>query len=81
MIHAREDYNRIQDPEGLIADDEPVFLIRAKDINAPAAIRNYADLANESGADDDLIISCLNHAKLAEQWQRDNAEVVHVPDL
>lgn len=32
MKHAREDYNRIQDPAGLIPDGEPVFLIRGKDI-------------------------------------------------
>ena len=31
MIHARTDYNRIQDPDGKIGDDEPVFLARAKD--------------------------------------------------
>lgn len=30
MLHAREDYNRFQDPEGLIPDDEPVFLLRGQ---------------------------------------------------
>lgn len=30
MIHARPDYNRIQDPENKIPEDEPVFLLRAK---------------------------------------------------
>lgn len=28
MIHARDDYNRIQDPENKIGKDEPVLLIR-----------------------------------------------------
>ena len=81
MIHARDDYNRIQDPEGKIAEDEPVFLIRAKDINAPAAIREYAQLAKVSGAADDLLEACEAHAVLSEQWQRNNAEIVHTPDL
>lgn len=31
MWHFREDYNRIQDPESKIAEDEPVVLFRAKD--------------------------------------------------
>lgn len=31
MRHAREDYNRIQDPAGKIHEDEPVFLMRAQD--------------------------------------------------
>jgi hypothetical protein len=30
MKHARDDYNRIQDPAGLIPEDEPVFLLRAQ---------------------------------------------------
>ena len=28
MKHARDDYNRIQDPAGKIPEDEPVFLLR-----------------------------------------------------
>lgn len=31
MIHARSDYDHIQDPSGKIGKDEPVFLIRGKD--------------------------------------------------
>ncbi len=45
MIHARPDYNRIQDPDNLIPDDEPVFLLRAKDRTAPAAVDAWANLA------------------------------------
>lgn len=53
MIHARKDYNRIQDPaaadpslapEGStpIGADEPVFLLRARDMCAPAALLAWA---------------------------------------
>lgn len=42
MKHARDDYNRIQDPAGLIPDDEPVFLLRAQDRHAAATVRSYA---------------------------------------
>lgn len=38
MIHARDDYNRIQDPAGKIPADEPVFLLRAQDALACQAV-------------------------------------------
>jgi hypothetical protein len=41
MRHARPDYNRIQDPAGLIPDDEPVFLLRAQDALAAPILRQY----------------------------------------
>ena len=40
MIHAREDYQRIQDPEGKIGEDEPVFMVRAKDKLTPSVMRH-----------------------------------------
>lgn len=48
MIHAREDYNRIQDPAGLIPVDEPVFLLRAQDLLAPTTVRRWAELLREA---------------------------------
>lgn len=42
MRHARADYNRIQDPLNLIGEDEPVFLLRAKDVSAPFVVRFWA---------------------------------------
>ena len=55
MIHAREDYNRIQDPaaddptllrEGstAIGENEPVFLLRAQDENFREMLEHYAYL-------------------------------------
>ena len=42
MIHARDDYNRIQDPAGLIPADEPVFLLRGQDPAAPNTVDRWA---------------------------------------
>lgn len=42
MIHARTDYDRIQNPENKIERDEPVFLLRAKDKFAPSTVRFWA---------------------------------------
>ena len=79
MIHARADYNRIQDPglddPGLIpngctpfASDEPVFLLRAQDITAPAVVREWADLNEKLGGDPNAIQLARNHADLMESW-------------
>lgn len=52
MKHAREDYARIQDPEGKIPADEPVFLLRGQDRLAHQAVSFYAMLAREAGCID-----------------------------
>lgn len=79
MKHAREDYNRIQDPAGLIPDDEPVFLIRGQDIAAPQTLHDYANRAGSCGASDELCKAVRDHAKLMEDWQENH--VCKVPDL
>jgi hypothetical protein len=40
MIHARDDYNRIQDPMNKIPLLEPVFLLRAQDLFAAACVKH-----------------------------------------
>ena len=50
MKHARADYDHIQDPTGHIPADEPVFLLRAGDMNAPNAVRHWAHQAWANGA-------------------------------
>lgn len=47
MRHARKDYERFQDPEGKIPNDEPVFLLRAKDKYAAEAVLAYSQLILE----------------------------------
>lgn len=61
MKHAREDYNRIQDPAGLIPEDEPVVLFRAQDKYAGVALLAYA-VAVESdpdATDEALLVASL----------------------
>lgn len=50
MLHARADYNRIQDPAMLIPDDEPVFLLRAQDETAAETVRFWATLQKGGSA-------------------------------
>ena len=69
MQHARPDYNRIQDPAGLIPDDEPVFPIRGRDMAAPGAVEAWANLAEALGADTNIVTAARDHAALMRQYQ------------
>ena len=76
MKHAREDYNRFQDPAGIIPDDEPVFLLRGQDKIAWRVVKIYAYCAELAGASPDLVKRCRDHAKLMKEWA-----VKKIPDL
>lgn len=76
MKHARPDYNRIQDPAGLIPEDEPVILFRGQDVFAPAALRLYADILESNNAGSELIGLIRSQATEMENWR-----VHKVPDL
>ena len=79
MIHARDDYNRIQDPEGKIPADEPVFLLRAQDANAPTTVYEWANLAEQTGAAPEIVAMARTHAARMIAWQRANG--YKIPDL
>ena len=72
MIHARKDYNRIQDPKGLIGEEEPVFLLRAKDRLAPNVVRYWAILLKNYGGDKDLVLRAEQWASKMEEWQKEH---------
>ena len=80
MKHSRPDYARIQDPAGLIPDDEPVFLIRGRDRAAPYAVRAYAHFAEQAGASGEFCDQARQAAKMIEDWQEANPLRVKVPD-
>lgn len=75
MLHAREDYNRFQDPLNLIPEDEPVFLLRAQDKLAWLVVKIYAFCAELIGQH---ILSevCKEHAKKMKEWP-----IKKTPDL
>ncbi len=76
MRHARADYNRIQDPAGLIPEDEPVFLIRGQDKAAPAAALAWADEHDRLGGDPRLSEAVRRHVELTRSWQAERAAKV-----
>ena len=76
MLHAREDYQRIQDPSGKIPVDEPVFLIRGQDVLGASILRIYAHLASAEGVSSEMIKLTLMQADRMDVWERKK-----VPDL
>jgi hypothetical protein len=73
MIHARNDYARIQDPDKKIPGDEPVFLLRAQDETAAKVVRFWAEL---NKGNEPLAGMARAQADLMDAWP-----VKHTADL
>lgn len=71
MRHGRDEYEHIQDDRGVIGDDEPVFLLRAKDLLAPEVIDEWAGRAFAAGAPE-RAAAAMRWADEFRAWQRDN---------
>lgn len=74
MLHARDDYNRIQDPENKIGADEPVMLFRAQDIWMPQVLAFYANCVELTGGDPNIIAATRLHVQRAIEWQQKNGK-------
>lgn len=74
LKHAREDYQgRIVDTAGLIPEDEPVFLLRAKDKNFVAMLRYYERLLREDPKIElNMVAAVEAHIIEATIWQGQN---------
>jgi len=73
MKHLREDYNqRIQDNANLIPQDEPVFLLRGKDIFTPGLMLDWAKQLRLAGGDPALARLVEDGAQEMIVWQRAN---------
>ncbi len=81
MYHIRPDYNRIQDPQGLIPATEPVFLIRGHDPLGPILLDEYADELESKGGDPVIVAMVREQAENMRQWQTDHPETVHLAGL
>ena len=69
MKHGRPGYDRIQDPAGLIPDDEPVFLIRGQDAIGAAVVEFWAGLNEGQGGDPTLTAQARKHAFKMLEWR------------
>jgi hypothetical protein len=65
--------------ESLI-DDEPVFIIRAKDKASIPALLSYAEHAHYAGASAEFVNDVIASVKRFESWQLKNGDIVKAPD-
>lgn len=68
MRHNRSDYERIQDPDGIIPEEEPVFLLRGQDVSAAETVRYWADINEMAGGDPEASAAARRHAILMDMW-------------
>jgi hypothetical protein len=82
MIHARKDYDSIQDArlrqDGGIPQDEPV-MFRAQDCLAPSVLSHYAWLLKNAKVDQHMIDAVLLQERKMREWQRIHR--VKLPDM
>jgi hypothetical protein len=81
MKHARQDYQNIQEivtngTVRMIPLDEPVFLIRGQDVVSGDAVRAWANLAEATGADPEIIKVARQQAEKMDAWPKKK-----IPDL
>lgn len=81
MIHARSDYQRIQDPEGKIPRDEPVFIVRGQDPAGPATLRYWAMRNEKAHGDPALTVAANLQARRMEEWQARMGTIPHPANL
>lgn len=70
MKHAREDYNRFQDPENKIPADEPVFLLRGQDKYADRAVNFYAKLVEKNNGSKEIVEVARKTAGWMREWPK-----------
>lgn len=72
MIHERADYNeRVKCVDGSIPEDEPVFLLRGKDMFAEQVIEYWVFLHRHRKAFEDKKEAVLAHAGKMHRYERD----------
>jgi hypothetical protein len=79
MKHFREDYNRIQDPAGLIPENEPVFLLRGQDKLAPSLLLRWAAELRLQGGNPEMARIVEDGAQEMIEWQKNINK--KLPDL
>lgn len=63
-----------------IGEDEPVFLLRAKDMLASDTVRTWAEWLEEDGGDQVTVGAAVAVAEAMEAWQRRQGFQAHLPD-
>jgi hypothetical protein len=63
-----------------IPDDEPVFVIRGKDLLAIETVERWIDLAKEAGVNDEKMAAVGQHYIAIFNFQTEHPERCKIPD-
>jgi hypothetical protein len=63
-----------------IGEDEPVFVLQARDATSLKLLDAYADICNASGSPPAHLATILNSRQRFSAWQDANPELVKNPD-
>ena len=80
MKHARPDYDRFQDPENKIGEDEPVMLFRAQDAHFIKVLQYYTDRLELTG-NLKMAEVVSDHILEAKNWRANPKNNIKEPDL
>jgi hypothetical protein len=72
-------YGKVTTEHGNIGEDEPVFVLRARDVTAPKAIIAYIKLVLMEGAPMHHVRASLISLERFRRWQSSNRDQVRVP--
>jgi hypothetical protein len=81
LVTAKEVISALDDGRGCLAnahEDEPVFVIRAKDVCFQAAISRWLEVAQRHGVDGEKIAGAERILQRAQVWQSKNG--TKIPD-
>jgi hypothetical protein len=76
-------YGRItveREPGNPIGDDEPLFVLRARDQAAVDTIKQYAEICRGLGCDEDHVAAVEYQAQRFEEWAGANPDLIKKPD-
>jgi hypothetical protein len=63
-----------------IADDEPIFILAARDKTAPARVNDWIETCRTLGVNQDKLERAKNHLTAMIEWQAANPDKVKLPD-
>lgn len=89
MRHCRTDWAGIQDMNqwnaspvcSSIEEEEPVFLLRAKDPAAAATVFYWSQVVKEQGGDPELVARVIQWSNEMTQWRQDHYPAPKVADV
>lgn len=73
-------FGRVETSRIGLGEDEPVFIIRAKDKASIPALLGYAEAAYHAGASAEFVQDVIASVRRFEAWQEKNGDIVKTPD-